>query len=164
VFFPRKLTLWFLTGVLLLSGRSAHAEEAEPTRPFHLVAAAGYYAALGSPAGWGPTLSVDMLPGSFADRYGLRAEWRGYRKLSEGSALVSLLFEAGASRPQLALKLLAEAGLTFDGNPILGGGVEWSFWVFGPVGVSLLTDLQVIVDGVDTRPALSISFGVHIGG
>ena len=134
-----------------------------PSRPLHLVAQAGGYAALGSPAPWGSSLAVDLLPGSFAGRYGLRGEWRGYRDSSSGSILAGLIFEAGASRPQLALKLVAEAGLSDDKNPIFGGGIEWSLWLLGPLGISTLTDLQIIIDGADTRPALSATLCLHIG-
>jgi hypothetical protein len=133
------------------------------SRPLHLVAQAGVYGALGGPAPWGSSLSVDLLPGYIAGRYGLRGEWRGYRDSSRGSILAGLLFEAGASRPQLALKLVAEAGVSEDNRPIVGGGVEWSLWFLGPVGVTTLTDFQIIIDGTDTRPALSATLCLHLG-
>jgi hypothetical protein len=106
---------------------------------------------------------VDLLPGGFAGRYGLRGEWRGYRAEGRGSVLAGLLFEAGAARPQLALKLLAEAGLAADNRPIVGGGVEWSLWLLGPVGVSTLTDVQIVIDGSGTRPVLSGTLCLHFG-
>jgi hypothetical protein len=129
----------------------------------HVVLQAGGYIALGGPAPWGTSLSVDLLPGSFAGRYGIRGEWRGYRDDRSGSLLLGAIFEAGASRPQLALKLVAEAGLTSDQRPIVGGGIEWSLWFLGPVGVSTLTDLQLVIDGTDTRPALSATLCLHLG-
>jgi len=132
-------------------------------RPPHALVQAGTYAALGSRASWGPTLAIDLLPGSVAKRWGLRGEYRGYRGYNQGSLLVGALFEAGAARPKLALKLVIEAGLTHDERPILGGGVEWSLWAVGPVGVSLLTDLQVIIDGSSTRPALTSGIAIHFG-
>jgi hypothetical protein len=156
----------FCLGLLVCLGgvtRVSAEEEATKSRPLHVVAQAGFYGALGSPAGYGPTLSVDLLPGSFAGRYGVRGEWRGYHDLSEGSALLGVIFEAGASRPQLALKLLAEVGVTSDKRPIFGGGIEWSLWAFGPVGVSTLTDLQIIIDGSGTRPALTANLCLHLG-
>jgi hypothetical protein len=137
--------------------------EAESKRGPHLVLQTGLYAAAGSPAPWGPSIALDLLPGSVFERWGIRGEYRGYRDYGEGSVLVSALFEAGASRPQLALKLAMEAGLTSDGAPIVGGAIDWSLWVAGPVGISLVTDLTVIIDGSDTRPALSGVLSVHLG-
>jgi hypothetical protein len=142
------------------------AQEEAPekaSRPLHLVLQAGGYVALGGPTPWGSSLSVDLLPGSFAGRYGIRGEWRGYRDEGSGSAIVGAIFEAGASRPQLALKLIAEGGLTSDRRPLVGGGIEWSLWVLGPVGLSTLTDLQIIFDGTGTRPALSATLCLHLG-
>ena len=133
------------------------------SRPVHALAQAGVYGALGGPASWGPVLSIDLLPGSFAGRYGIRGEWRGYRRSGSGSVLAGLLFEAGASRPQLALKLIALAGLTADKRPIVGAGIEWSLWFLGPLGVSTLTDLQLIIDGTGTRPVLSGNLVLHLG-
>jgi hypothetical protein len=161
----RKLACF---GAILLSFcalKKASAEDPNPSksRPLHVVAQAGFYASLGSPAGYGPTLSLDLLPGSFAGRYGLRGEYRGYHDLSEGSVIVSGIFEAGASRPQLALKLVAEVGMTSDNRPLVGGGVEWSLWAWGPLGVSTLTDLQIIIDGSGTRPALAGTLCLHLG-
>lgn len=132
-------------------------------RPFHFLVQAGGYLALGGPAGYGPTLLVETLPGSIAGRYGLRAEWRGEGNSSRGTVLGALLFEAGASRPKLALKLLVEAGLTDDQKPIAGGGFEWSLWALGPLGVSTTTTLDLVFDGSDTRPALSSSLNIHLG-
>ncbi len=137
--------------------------EVVPSRPLHLVLQVGGYAALGGPAPWGTSLSADLLPGSWAGRYGIRGEWRGYRDESSGSVLAGLIFEAGASRPQLALKLIAEVGLTSDRRPIVGGAIEWSLWLLGPVGISTLTDLQIIIDGTGTRPALSATLYLHLG-
>ena len=77
--------------------------------------------------------------------------------------LLGLLYEAGAARPQLALKLVAEAGLSADKRPILGAGIEWSLWALGPVGISTLTDLQIVVDGRGTRPAIAQTFCLHLG-
>ena len=132
-------------------------------RPTHLLLQAGVYGALGGPARWGPSLSLDLLPGHGLGRYGLRAEWRGYRDREQGSVLLGLLYEAGAARPQLALKLVAEAGLSADKRPILGAGIEWSLWALGPVGISTLTDLQIVVDGRGTRPAIAQTFCLHLG-
>lgn len=145
------------------STEPTEAEEPVPSRPLHLVAQAGVYGALGSPAPWGRTLSLDLLPGHFAGRYGIRGEWRGYRSDNEGSFLVGALFEAGASRPQLALKLVAEAGMTHNKKPIIGAGIEWSLWLLGPVGISILSDLQIVIDGKGTRPALTGTLSLHIG-
>lgn len=152
-----------LGGLTKAWGQEEESEASSESRPLHLVAQAGFYAALGSPAGWGPTLSVDLLPGHFAGRYGLRGEWRGYRELGTGSALLGVIFEAGAARPQLALKLLAEVGFTDDRRPIVGAGIEWSLWALGPIGVSTLTDLQIIVDGTGTKPALTANLSLHVG-
>ncbi len=136
---------------------------AESKREPHLVLQSGLYVAAGSPAPWGPSIAVDLLPGSILQRWGARGEYRGYRGYEEGSILVSGLYEAGASRPQLALKLAIEMGLTSDNAPIVGGAIDWSLWVLGPVGVSLVTDLTIIIDGSDTRPALSGVLSAHFG-
>jgi hypothetical protein len=136
---------------------------AESKREPHLVLQSGLYVAAGSPAPWGPSIALDVLPGSVLKRWGIRGEYRGYRGYGEGSVLVGALFEAGASRPQLALKLVAQAGFTHERSPLFGGAIDWSLWVLGPLGVSLLTDLTVIIDGSDTRPALSGVLSVHLG-
>tara|TARA_R110002096_G_scaffold16898_1_gene57623 strand:+ start:68179 stop:68613 length:435 start_codon:yes stop_codon:yes gene_type:complete len=136
---------------------------AERERGPHLVLQTGLYAAAGSPAPWGPSIALDVLPGSVFERWGIRGEYRGYRGFEKGSVLVGALFEAGASRPQLALKLAVQAGLTDERAPIVGGGIDWSLWVLGPLGVSAVTDLTVIIDGSDTRPALSGVLSLHIG-
>lgn len=146
----------------------AGAEPAEsrattPARPFHILAAVGGYGALGSPASYGPTLALDVMPGGFAGRYGLRGEWRGYGDTNPGSALIGLLFEAGASRPTLALHLVAQLGITADRNPIIGAGVETNLYLLGPIGITTLADVQIIVDGLATRPALSFSLAIHLG-
>ncbi len=162
------------SGLLLVSlivtnlGKTAWAGEEEVTRtkqsrPVHFLLQSGGYLALGGPSGYGPSLAIEILPGSFADRFGLRAEWRGTHGYSEGSALLGVIFEAGASRPQLVLKLLVEVGVTEDKNPILGGGIEWSLWVLGPLGVSTTTTLDLVIDGSDTRPALNTSLNLHLG-
>lgn len=135
----------------------------ESERPFHFLVQAGGYLALGGPAGYGPTLIIETLPGHFSGRYGLRAEWRREGTSSRGSVLGALLFEAGASRPKLALKLLVEAGLTDNQKPIAGAGIEWSLWAVGPLGVSTTTTLDLIFDGADSRPALSTSLTIHLG-
>ena len=150
-------------GALAALGLSLPASSWAEPRPPHAVAQLGTYAALGSPAGWGPTLSLDLLPGSIMERWGIRGEYRGYHGFQQGSILLGALFEAGASRPQLALKLVIEAGLTDAGAPIVGGGTQWSLWVWGPLGLSAISDLQVIIDGSDTRPALSAGLSVHLG-
>jgi len=142
---------------------AATPAEAESERGPHLVLQTGLYAAAGSPAPWGPSIALDLLPGSVFERWGIRGEYRGYRDYGEGSVLLSALYEAGASRPQLALKLAIEAGLTGEGAPIVGGAIDWSLWVLGPLGVSLVTDLTVIIDGSDTRPALSGVLSLHLG-
>ena len=133
------------------------------SRPPHFLLQAGGYAALGGPSGYGLDLTAEVLPGFFAGRWGLRGQWRGKRGLQSGTALVGLIFEAGASRPALVLKLLGEAGVTPEKNPILGVGVQWSLWLLGPVGVSTTTAFDVIVDGWDTRPALTFNLNLHLG-
>lgn len=145
---------------LLVLSKTARADG---DRPAHFLLQSGIYGALGSPASWGPTLSLDVLPGSIFERWGVRGEYRGYEGYGEGSILAGAIFEAGASRPQLALKLVMEAGLTADNAPIIGAGVEWSLWALGPVGVSTITDLTIIIDGSDTRPALSGTLSLHLG-
>jgi hypothetical protein len=166
-------TAWLICALVvtanIVTANNAQAEEqgAKPRSP-HLLVQAGGYASLGGPASWGTTFAMDLLPGSFAGRYGLRAEWRGYKqKVSEGTAIAGLIFEAGAARPQLALKLLAEVGLTNirEGKrrPLAGGGLEASMWVWGPIGVSVVTDAHIIVDGAQTRPALAGLISLHLG-
>ncbi len=147
--------------VVSVSAAAAHAEP--HSRPPHVVAQAGYYAALGGPSAWGQSLALDVLPGWIAGRWGMRLEYRGYRGLKSGSILVSGLFEAGAARPKLALKLAPTVGITEESDPILGGAIDWSLWLLGPVGVSLVTDLHVIIDGANTRPALTGVLSLHLG-
>ncbi len=142
---------------------SEAAAKGPPARSLHLVAALGGYASLGGPAGYGPMLAVDLLPGGAVGRYGLRGEWRGYRGESAGSGVVALLYEAGASRPQLALNLMAELGLSDDGKLIMGAGVETCLWMLGPLGISTVGDVRVIADGLDSRPALSLALAIHLG-
>ncbi|MCP4444050.1 MAG: hypothetical protein GY811_01730 [Myxococcales bacterium] len=152
-------TLGTLVLISLLVGRDAQAED----RPPHLVLQTGIYAALGSPASCGPSLALDVLPGSVFERWGLRAEYRGYKGLAEGSILAGAIFEAGASRSQLALKLLTFGGMTDAAAPIIGAGVDWSFWLLGPIGISTVADVQIIIDGSSTRPALSAVLSLHLG-
>ena len=144
---------------LLVPSRAATADD----RPLHLNLQGGVYAALGSPASWGPSLAVEVLPGSAAGRWGLRGEYRGYKGVSEGSVLLGALFEAGASRPQLVLKLVPFIGITDARAPIVGGGIDWSLWILGPLGFSSFTDVQILIDGSSTRPALTTVLSLHLG-
>ncbi len=167
---PTKRFLWVMTLCSFGLPTSSFAEQVASesrqeteSRPFHFLLQSGGYLSLGGPAGYGPSLALEVLPGSFAERFGVRAEWRGSRGYSEGTALAALLFEAAASRPKLVLKLLAEVGLTQDKNPVLGAGIEWSLWVLGPLGVSTITTLDIVVDGSDTRPALRFGLNIHLG-
>lgn len=148
-----RISGYSIIGALILCclGTPAAAE-----RSFHGHLGAGYYAALGGPADWGPSLSVEVLPGHQAGRFGLRAQWRGFEGMSEGMALLSGVFEAGASRPQLVLSAIGGLGITTDRQPVLGGGLETKLRIIGPIAVSLLTDLQLIIDGSDTQIALSV--------
>ncbi len=154
-----KLIPLLASACIALTSAEAHAEA---KRPPHITAQAGYYAALGGPAGWGQSLALDVLPGWLAGRWGMRLEYRGYRGLS-GSILASALFEAGASRPKLALKLAPTLGITENRDLIVGAGMNWSLWLLGPLGVSMYSDLQVILRGAQTRPALTFALSAHLG-
>lgn len=163
-------TAWFFSALLIASARAQSvldtAESKAPpsdSKPFHATLAVGAYSSLGGPAPYGASVALDVLPGSFAGRFGVRGEWRSERFERKGSALIGLLYQAGSARPQLALNLVAEVGITDTRKPIVGVGVETSLWLLGPLGVSVFTDLQVIVDGLASRPALSLGLALHIG-
>lgn len=133
-------------------------------RPSHWGIGFGGFGALTGPADYGPAAEIEFYPGAGFGRYGVRAEYRGFKDFENGFFSVGVAFEAGAARPTLQLSLHVDVGVTYsDALPVLAAGVQWQLWFKPPFGISIDGGGYLIIDGSNnTRLALMQAITLRI--
>ncbi|HUS68490.1 MAG TPA: hypothetical protein VMZ28_28340 [Kofleriaceae bacterium] len=141
---------------------AAYPAVAAADRPWRGGAGAGGYLALTGPETTGVTASAELLPGGHLDRWGGRMEARSLDDpqdgIDAGLVMGGVTYEAGASRPRLAMALHAEAGARLpDPRPALGAGIRTTLWIIGPIALAADSTATFVLDGVDDSELLLAS-------
>jgi len=143
---------------LLASARvTRHTASAEPARDWHAGIGAGGYVAILGPVSNGLVASADVSPGGSFGRLGARVEARTLDDdlgdgIDGGLLLGGVVYEAAAARPRLAVALHGEAGVAVpDPHLAVGGGVETTLWIIGPLAVGLDATVHLVLRGVDSE-------------
>lgn len=90
-----------------------------------------------------------------ARRLALGACWCAVGGPENGLALARVSLQAAASPPRLWLRLHGDAGLAWAGAaPVLGAGAEAQVRLVGALGLSLSTELHLVIEDVERTRAL----------
>jgi len=142
---------------LLASARATpHTASAEPRRDWHAGIGAGGFVALLGPVSNGLAASAEVSPGSAFGRFGARVEGRSLDDdlgdgIDAGLLLGGVVYEAAAARPRLAIALHGEVGAVVpDPHLAVGGGVETTLWIVGPLALGLDSTVHLVLRGVDS--------------
>lgn len=135
-----------------LAARPASADEMSGRGLHWGLGAGGYLALTGDDSHRrGSVVTAELLPGGAFGRWGLRAETFGLGELAPDAFLGGLIYEAAAARPRLQIALVATAGATTDGSPILRFGAQTQLWLLGPLAVAIDGGALLRIDGTDTE-------------
>jgi hypothetical protein len=146
-----------LAAMLATARATPHSASAEPARDWHAGIGAGGYVAMLGPVSSGLAASADVSPGGAFGRFGARVEARTLDEdlgdgIDGGLLLGGVVYEGAAARPRLAVALHGEAGVAVpDPHLAVGGGVETTLWIVGPLAVGLDATAHLVLRGVDTE-------------
>jgi len=163
-------TMGCLAAAALLAVPAAAAADPPAPRPFRFSLGAGgsLLASGGGADHWRGVAALDLYPGGGFGAYGATVAVRSVPFdpfLDGGLATVGLAFEAGASRPLLAIAFHGDAGATFGNavRPAIGGGLKSHFGVYGPLALAFDSTLHVIAEDVtDYKVVVTFSLLVAI--
>lgn len=158
-------TICLCAAALALCPATASAD-----RPWRGGIGAGGYLALTGPATTGVTAVAELLPGGHLGRWGGRMEARSLDDpqdgIDAGLVMGGVTYEAGASRPRLAMALHAEVGAALstgaDPLPAVGAGLRTTLWIIGPLALAADSTATFVWDGVDGSELLLAS-GLTLG-
>ncbi len=157
-----------LVAALATARATPHTASAEPERDWHAGIGAGGFVALLGPVSNGLTASADISPGGAFGRLGGRIAALTLDDdlgdgVDGGLLLGGVVYEAAAARPRLAIALHGEAGAAVpDPHLALGGGVETTLWIVGPLAVGLDSTVHLVLRGVDSELLLGGALTVRI--
>lgn len=90
-----------------------------------------------------------------ARRFALGACWCAAGGSEAGLALARVSLQAAASPPRLWLRLHGDAGLAWTAAaPVLGAGAEVQLRLYRALGLSLSTELHLVIEDVERTRAL----------
>ena len=151
-------------GALLLVAVAAPAATADPARPEPIGAVAA-------------TSELALTGGAPRQRFGAHASYfvthRGGVHLAlggvtadgdAGRVTAGYVYRAAIARPRLELDVHADAGLAWPRAGAAGAGVALYFWplVRVPIAISSGVSSYAILDGLDSRVAISLAIGVAL--
>jgi hypothetical protein len=157
-----------LAATFVIARATPHNASAEPARAWHGGIGAGGYVALLGPVSNGLAAAAELSPGGAFGRLGARVEGRTLDDdlgdgIDGGLLLGGLVYEAAAARPRLAISLHGEAGAAVpDPHLAVGGGVETTLWIVGPLAVGLDSTVHVVLRGVDSELLLGGALAVRL--
>lgn len=146
-----------LVAFLASARATPHTASAEPPRDWHAGIGAGGFVAVLGPVSSGLAASADLSPGGGFGRLGARLAARTLDDdladgIDAGLLLGGMVYEAAAARPRLAIALHGEIGAAVpDAHLAVGGGVETTLWIVGPLAVGLDSTAHVVLRGVDSE-------------
>jgi hypothetical protein len=142
-----------------LGGSPAAAEEEAPAQePVHWIVGAGGFVGLTGPARYGLAAEAQVFPARWpgavlGEQIGLGLRYRGHDGLARGLVAAGLVYEAGATRPHIAIELHGDVGATYGpARPLLGGGARIQLGLWGPVALAAHADIYYWLDGWRPRP------------
>jgi hypothetical protein len=153
------MTPWALALATLLATARATppTASAEPRREWHGGIGAGGFVAVLGPVTSGLAASAELSPGGAFGRFGARASGRTLDDeladgIDGGLLLGGVVYEAAAARPRLAIALHGEVGAVLpDPHVAVGGGVETTLWIVGPLALALDSTAHLVLRGVDSE-------------
>lgn len=157
-----------LAATFAIARATPHTASAEPAREWHGGIGAGGYVAILGPVDSGLAAAAELSPGGAFGRLGARVEGRTLDGdledgIDGGLLLGGLVYEAAAARPRLAVSLHGEAGAAVpDPHLAVGGGVETTLWIVGPLAVGLDSTVHVVLRGVDSELLLGGALTVRL--